>query len=134
MKIVFALLIAFVAPLILLPIEKVLPYPYIFEELIKLSALLLILSDKKNRKWVWAFLVGFLFTVSESFLYLSNFFMTENFSLFPLRIFLTGILHIGTTLLMYWVGRKSSIYLLLGFVCAVVIHYFYNIVIINIFK
>ena len=127
---IIALLIAFISPLVLLPIEQMLPYTFIIEELVKLFlVILIILEGKKCKKSFWGiiFLIGFLFTISESILYLVNIIPTGNYSLFPLRIILTGSLHSGTTLLMYGLGKKSIVLLIIGFILAVLIHYFFNL-------
>ena len=129
MYVVIALLIAFIAPLVLLPIEKVLPYPFIIEELVKLIAVSLTLLRKQDSKWIWAFLIGLLFSISESTFYLSNFLYTDNLSLFPIRILLTGSLHSGTSLLMYFLGRKGFFWLIVGFICAILLHFLFNIVV-----
>lgn len=46
---------------------------------------------------------------------------------FPKRLVLTGGLHTGTVMLMYFLGRKSYLGLAVGFVGAVLIHYFFNL-------
>lgn len=133
MYVILALLIAFVSPLVLLPVEKVLPYPFIIEEIVKLILVSLILLRKQNSKWIWVFLIGFLFTVSESAFYLSNFLLIGDLSLFPLRIVLTGALHSATAVVMYMFGKRNAIFLTAGFLLAVVAHYIFNFYVIRIF-
>ncbi len=130
MKIVFALLLSFIAPIILLPVEQILNYPHIIEEAVKLLAVTLIIFQSKQGKKNYlmvAVLVGVLFTISESVLYLVNSFQMDNFSLIPQRIIVTGILHSATCVLIYILGRKSWWLLGAGFVLAVLIHYYFNI-------
>ena len=128
-NIVISLLFALNAPLLLIPVEKILPYPFIVEELAKmLSVILLIrstrLSQKHASKWVLA--AGFLFTLSETMLYQLNYSLAGNRSLFFSRLICTGLLHTGTMLVMYVFGRKSWWGLLPGFAAAAAVHYFYN--------
>lgn len=131
-QVVLALLGSFSAPLFLLPIEKILPFPCLIEELIKLIIVgIIIKAEKKikNNFVVWIILAGMLFTLSESIFYLVNFFAKGNLLLFPQRIILTGILHIFTILTMYFLGRKNSYLLPLGYLIAVITHWFFNITI-----
>ena len=46
---------------------------------------------------------------------------------FPKRLVLTGGLHTGRVMLMYFLGRKNYLGLAVGFVGAVLIHYFFNL-------
>ena len=127
---ILGLLLALASPLLLLPIEKFLPYPHFIEEAVKLVIVVMMIKAEKEVKKdlaVWAFMAGFLFTVSESILYLTNIFALGNYMLFPKRLILTGGLHTGTVMLMYLLGRKSYLGLGLGFIGAVLIHYFFNL-------
>ncbi len=128
--IVIALLISLSAPLLLIPVEKFLPYPYVIEELLKLVIVFLIFKSAKDRKtglFKWVIFSGLLFTISESIFYLTNIFALGNFSLFPQRIIFTGSLHVGTLLLLYWVIRKNYFWLIGGIAASILIHYFYNL-------
>ena len=130
MLVVVALLLALASPFLLLPIEKLLPYPHFIEEAVKLLIVLMIIKaarQEKERFTVWVFMAGFLFAVSESILYLMNIFALGNFMLLPQRLLLTGILHTSTMMLMYFLGRKNYAGLAVGFVGAVLIHYFFNL-------
>lgn len=127
---ILGLLISLVSPLLLLPIEKFLPYPHFIEEAVKLAVVVMMIKAEKEIKetlWAWVFLAGFLFTVSESILYLFNIFSLGNFALFPQRLLLTSVLHTSTVMLMYFLGRKSYLGLVAGLIGAVVIHYFFNL-------
>ncbi len=124
-----ALLVALVAPLVLLPVEHALNYPYIIEELVKAFAVALIIlqgRSDKNHYWMFAVLVGILFTVSESILYLSDFFMQGEIELLPIRLLVTGLLHIGTCLIVYFIGRKNRWLLVVGLFISMVVHYYFN--------
>ena len=130
MLIVVALLLALASPFLLLPIEKFLPYPHFIEEAVKLIVAVMIIKAERQTKenlWVWVFTAGFLFAISESILYLMNIFALGNYMLFPQRLLLTGILHTSTMMLMYLLGRKNYWGLTVGFVGAVLIHYFFNL-------
>jgi len=126
-----ALIISLSAPLLLLPVEKILPYPYIIEELLKLGVVFLILKAERRNKinlFRWIVFSGLILTFSESVFYLTNIFALGNFSLFPQRIVLTGTLHMGTMLILYFSIKKGYFRLISGVVAAILIHYFYNLV------
>lgn len=117
-------------PLLLLPIEKILQsYPYLIEELAKLFLVLMIIQIEKIEKknyWLFVIFTGLLFALSESIFYLANFFALGNFSLFPQRLVLTSLLHAGTMLIMYFLGRKRRKFLLLGFLITSLLHFAFN--------
>lgn len=128
--IVIALLISLSAPLLLLPVEKLLPYPYVIEELLKLIIVSLIYQSAKDKKVElskWVIIAAMLFAVSESIFYLVNIFALGNFSLFPQRLLLTGTLHLGTFLILYRVIRENYFWLAGGITASILIHYFYNL-------
>lgn len=123
-------LFALAAPLILIPVEKILPYPYIIEELIKLIFVLYIYKKERElnqRMVILPVLSGLAFTLSESMFYLINIFAIGNLSIFPIRLLSTGILHTATIMLMYFFGRKGLVWLFLAFIFSVFIHYQYNL-------
>lgn len=127
---ILGLLISLVSPLLLLPIEKFLPYPYFIEEAVKLLIVgIIIKAERKENKnfAVWVFVAGFLFTISESILYLVNIFALGDFMVFPKRLVLTGGLHTVTMMLMYFLGRKKYVGLVAGFIGAILIHYCFNL-------
>lgn len=131
---ILGLLLALASPLLLLPVEKILPYPHFIEEVIKLVIVGVIIKTEKQTKrnlWFWIFMVGFLFAISESILYLVNIFALGDLMAFPKRLVLTGGLHIGTVMLMYLLGRKKYAGLFVGFIIAIAIHYFFNIWVVN---
>ena len=128
---VIPLLMSLTAPLLLIPIENIFPYPYLIEEPTKLLIVLVILSQEKqfSRPFVSiAFLAGAFFTLSESIFYLINIFALGDLSIFPRRLLLTGILHLGTIMLMYVAGRKKNpVCLALALFLSIVIHFGYNL-------
>lgn len=127
--VVLGLLLALVSPLLLLPIEKLLPFPHIIEEVVKLLIVGMIIKRERQTKesfGAWVFMAGLIFATSESILYLANIFALGNSILFSQRLALTSSLHISTMMLMYFLGRKNYVGLAAGFVGAVVIHYLFN--------
>ena|ERR1035437_300449 len=125
------LLFSLVAPLPLLIIEKFLPYSFIIEELLSLIFVFILLGVQKDTKrnvLPFVILSGLLFTISEDIFYLVNIFaVSQNVLLvFFQRLFLTGILHIGTILIIYLFARKKRNWWLIGFIIAVLIHFFFN--------
>ena len=130
MTTILGLLLSLVAPLLLLPVEKFLPYPHFIEETVKLAVVVIMIKAEKETKEsfaVWVFIAGFLFAISESILYLTNIFALGNLMLFPQRLAMTGGLHTSTMMFMYFLGRKNYWGLTVGFVGAVLIHYFFNL-------
>lgn len=118
----FTVVLSLAAPLLLLPLEKLFPFPHFIEEGMKLLFVVLIykgeilerlqkspLSDQKPFPgWLIALSAGFLFTLSETMLYSLNFFAIGNFSGVIPRLLQTGALHIGTTLCLYFLGKKHT--------------------------
>lgn len=113
---------ALILPLAALLIERLLPYPYIVEELLKGS---LVISLKKN-KLVLSFLIGVFFAITETFLYSTSIMLTGGGVLFFKRLLITSILHSLTTLVMGLSILKNKKFFLLGLIAAIAIHYFYN--------
>jgi len=131
-QVILALLASFSAPLFLLPIEKLYPFPYLLEELVKLIIVEAIINAEKKIKdnfVVWVILAGVLFTISESVFYLTNILANGNLILLPKRLILTGTLHLGTILLLYVFLKKNLFWAIVGLSSTILIHYFYNSVI-----
>jgi RsiW-degrading membrane proteinase PrsW (M82 family) len=128
---VIPLLVSLTAPLLLIPIEKIFPYPHLIEEPTKLLIVLVILTQEKQfrRPLVWvAFLAGVFFTLSESAFYLINIFALGDLSVFPVRLLATGMLHVGTIMLMYAAARKKNLAVLaFAFFLSILIHFGYNL-------
>ncbi|MEK7634006.1 MAG: hypothetical protein AAB437_04140 [Patescibacteria group bacterium] len=123
-------LLALILPLILIPVEKILPYPYIIEELVKLVLVLAIYQKEKQLNRSLSFFVllsGLLFTLSESIFYLINIFALGDLTMIPKRFFFTGILHISTLMTIYLFGKKNNIGLLISLLLSISIHYYYNL-------
>ena len=91
--------------------------------------LMMVRAERKEKEnfTLWVVMAAFLFAISESIFYLTNIFALGDLMIFPKRLVLTGGLHTGTMMLMYFLGRKNYLGLLIGFVGAVLIHYFFNL-------
>lgn len=129
----FFLIFGSAAPFLLWPVEYFLPYPHIIEELYKYICLRFVwragtnqnkLSSKNS--FIIVILFGFLFTLTESILYLMNLFILNQLYLFPKRLLITGVLHITTTILLYSSIGKSLVCRVTMILFAIVIHYLYN--------
>jgi len=132
---VFLFLSASIAPVILIPVEKVFPYPYVVEELAKVVFALLILRlPPKSFQIKLAIFIGFLFAFSENFFYLPNFIENGNFQLFFQRYALTGLLHILTILIILLPSQRKRYLIFPAAVLAMLAHYFYNQLIVSLIK
>ena len=137
-------------PLLLIPLIKFIGYFYpasnlfwcgaeIIEEIAKaLIVLFLILALPSLKQKIGAgILFGFLFGVSENFLYLNNIFRLGNFSTFWQRFLWTVPMHIITVLIMVFAGLAGKkVYpaqkffgagwIILGLAGAIVLHTLFN--------
>ena len=119
---VFLPVIALILPLAALLIEKVLPYPYIVEEILKGSLVFSI----KGHKILISILIGLLFAFTETFLYGTSIMLTGGVVLFLKRLVITSILHSLTSLVMGLSVLRSRKFFLLGLVLAMLFHWIYN--------
>lgn len=123
-------LIAAIAPFFIWPIESLLPYPYIIEEIVK-TILILFVIDLFSRvaqvKIVLASAI--LFTISETVLYMLNIALVGDFSTLALRFILTASLHSLTMVIILISTFKSKWLILVGIIAAILIHYYYNLAI-----
>jgi hypothetical protein len=123
------------APILLLPLEKLLPYPYILEELTKYFLVSLIFKNKDRKdsnNWFYVLYAGLLFTFSESILYISNIISLGRYWDFPARLLLTGTLHVSTMLIMFWGMKRGWLISTVTLLITFFIHYFFNLAISNI--
>jgi hypothetical protein len=109
------------APFPLWFIETLLPYPYIIEELFKFF--IVKYSPQKNN-WIFPLILGVTFSLSETALYLINFFALGNFSNLPLRLLSTTTLHTSLFFLQYY--SRHSRYRYLTLILAIILHFLYN--------
>lgn len=111
------------APFPLLIIEKILPFPFLIEEIFRYW---IVKNTPQKNVWFYPIILGVLFSLSETMLYLVNFFQLGNFDNLLLRIVLTTSLHTGLFILMYYFRSKKTLFWVI-FVNAVIIHYLYNV-------
>ena len=124
------LLLALFLPLGLIPIEKMFPYPHVIEELAKALLVLAIYQKEKQldkKLFNLVLLSGLLFTISESIFYLINILNLGDLSMIPKRLLFTGILHCGTIVTMYLLGRKNNINFAVAVFLSIIAHYLYNL-------
>jgi hypothetical protein len=120
-------LAALLSALILLPLEKVLPYPYIIEEISKAFLVFLILSiSGKFFQIKLAIFIGFFFALSENIFYLTSPVLYQSPLLFLQRIALVSFFHIFTLLIILFCGQKKRWLIIPALIFAIFIHYFYN--------
>lgn len=120
-------LFALIAPFVLWPIELFLPFPHIIEELLKALCvfLLLPLPSRKNQ-FLLALLVGGLFSISESILYVFNLILVGTVHTVFLRLLCTTLLHIGTLVLMLSLSTINKRLLFVGVILSILVHFWYN--------
>lgn len=109
------------APFPLWLIEIILPYPYIIEELFKFFVVKY--TPRKNT-WYFPLILGLIFSLSETVLYLINFFALGNFFNLPLRLISTTILHTSLFFLQYYARNSRFHYFTL--ILAIILHFLYN--------
>jgi hypothetical protein len=108
-------------------VEKILPYPYVIEEVVKIFFVLLILGlPGKIFQLKLAVFIAFLFAFSESFFYLSNFTEAGNAVGFIQRFFLVGFFHILTMLIILIPAQKKSWLIIPALFIVICLHYFFN--------
>ncbi len=118
---------ALIAPFVLWPLELFLPYPYIIEELLKAVGVLLLLSlPSRKSQFLLALLVGGLFSLSESILYVFNLLLVGTIHTVFLRLVCTSFLHIGTLILMLSFSTINKRLLFIGVLLSIFIHFWYN--------
>lgn len=120
-------ILALISPLILLPIEKIIPYPHIVEEIIKaIFVLLILLIPGRLFQFKLAVFIGFLFALSENVFYLTNGLLYESPLIFLERILAVSFFHILTLSIILFFGQKKRWLIIPALVIAILIHYFYN--------
>lgn len=109
------------APFPLWLIETFLPYPHIIEELFKFFV---VKHTPKKNFWYFPLILGVVFSLSETVLYVINFFALGNFSQLPLRLITTTLLHTSLFFLQYYSRNSRSRYFSL--ILAIILHFLYN--------
>jgi len=125
---IFVVLAGFLLPVFLIPLIKLVGYSEIFEEIAKaLVVLFLILKIPDYKMKIFAGIAfGFLFGVSENFLYLNQIFQLGDLSIFWQRFLWTVPMHMITALVLVVSGLTKKHFLILGLVGAIILHVLFN--------
>lgn len=125
----FLLIISLIAPPILYFIEKILPYPYLLEELLKYFLVRSLFrcpySSFSPLKTVVA--LALVFSFSENILYLPEIISSGKFYLFYFRLLFDGFLHLATFLLLFFGQTKNRLLGIMSLVIAIIVHYLFNL-------
>lgn len=111
---------ALVFPFFILLLEKLLPYPYIIEEIFKFFL------AKSAKTTQVALILGILFSFSEAIFY----FLNPSYSILDpyksfVRLLIVTPMHITTILVMQYFSQRKNLWLV-GLLCAILIHYLFN--------
>ncbi len=125
---VISILIAAILPFIVWPLEAVLPYPAMIEEVFKAGAVYITGKDLASfDPRLTALGIGFFFAMSESVLYLYNIASVGGPNTFLLRLALTIPLHAITTYVSSRTLFQGPAKAISGILGAILIHYAYNL-------
>jgi len=125
--VLLAPLLALALPFLVWPIELFFPYPHIVEEIAKgILIYLIVASADKVNKIAAVAVVGVLFALSESVLYLFNIYLVGTSATLLQRFAVTTGLHVVTSLVIFLPTIKSKKLIVLGVVLAGIIHYYFN--------
>src|SRR3989344_9222617 len=116
-------LFAAMTPFLLWPVELLLPFPYIIEEIAKAILISSILLLTRSTQIRMAIIIGVLFAISESVLYLFNIYLVGDIKTLLLRLLLTIPLHVITTLVILIFAMATRKLLFLGLIIAMAIHF-----------
>ena len=128
-------LFASILPFLLWPVELLLPYPHIIEELAKAALVWFILKSPSNSPRIQVALIcGILFALSESTLYIFNLTLVGTTQTLITRLATTLPMHTLTILIILLSALKTKKLIVLGFLAAVLIHFSYNLAVLNLLK
>jgi hypothetical protein len=120
-------------PFLLWPIEYLLPFPHLIEELAKYFCLLWLKNAQFAKKAIVSksgviatILFALFFSLTESVMYLLNFFALGNLELLSDRLGYTSLMHTVTTLIIFVSLDKKRIYQLLAVIAAMIVHFIFN--------
>lgn len=122
-------LFAAITPFILWPIEIILPYPYIVEEISKAILIFFLLKLPNREKILGTIMIGFLFSFSETVLYLFNVFSVGSLQTLLLRFIFTTPMHILTSLIILSSALINKNLIILGVIIAALVHYIFNLLV-----
>ncbi len=117
-----------IGPFLVWPVELVVPYPFVVEEIYKYLVVVYLLKHQKTSLEGFKLVVttGILFALSETALYIFKINMYGNSGLIFTRFILTSLLHSFTFVLIYLLSTKKKIKFL-GLFGAMLIHFLYNV-------
>lgn len=121
-------------PILLIPLVKFTGYSEVVEEIAKgLVVLFIILKLPNHKLQILAGIgFGFLFGLSENFLYLNQIFQVGNLGVFFERFIWTVPMHIITVLVILFSGLANKIFLFFGLIAAIILHALFNSIIVSI--
>ena len=124
-------LFSLIAPFIIWPVEYLLPFPYLVEEVYKSILVLLVVNDNLSQKDQALLVVvnGVLFSISETFFYFINIYKVGSLTTVLERLISTTPLHIVTILIIFYFAKKNKKLLPIGFFVSVILHYLFNLMI-----
>ena len=122
-------LFAAITPFILWPIEIILPYPYIVEEISKAILIFFLLKLPNREKILGTIMIGFLFSFSETVLYLFNVFSVGSLQTLLLRFIFTTPMHILTSLIILSSALINKNLIILGIIIAALVHSIFNLIV-----
>lgn len=118
-------------PFLLWPIETLLPYPFVLEEIAKAALIFFVLKFPGNQRFWLVFLVGFLFAFSENVLYLFNIYSLGNFQTLIARFLLTTPMHVLTSFVILGFATIDKRLIVVGLALASLIHLSFNQLVAN---
>jgi hypothetical protein len=125
---IFVMLFGLILPLLLIPLVKITGYSEVVEELVKVLVILFLILKLPNTKTkiLAGIIFGFLFGLSENFLFLNQIFQSGNLGVFFERFLWTVPMHIITVLIMVFTGMSKKWLLIFGFISAIILHILFN--------
>ena len=128
LRVAIIILSGLILPLILVTVVKQTGFTEIFEEILKaLVVFFLILKLTSFKESIRiGILFGFLFGVSETFLYFNNICQLGDFNVFWQRVFLTVPMHIITVLIILLPSLKSKKNIIWGTLGSIAVHLLFN--------
>lgn len=133
---ILIIVLGLILPMVLIPIIKFTGYSEIFEEIAKFLVIFILISKFQNHKiQIFAgLLFGFLFGLSENFLYLNQIMQNGNLDIFWQRFIWTVPMHIVTSLIMVFAGLAHKWLIIFGLIGAIILHALFNgILVVNLF-
>lgn len=123
------LIISLMAPPILYFIEKILPYPYLIEEITKYFIIhnLVHRTSSPPSYLKIVIVIAVIFAFSENILYLPGIISSGGINFFYLRLIIDGTLHLTTFLLMFFGQTRSRLFGIITLLMAIIVHYLFNL-------